>query len=369
MADYQIQEVRSFLIDHFDDTEINRFCHDYFREVSSDFTNAMTKSQKAENLIEYCERHEKIPDLHLALNQERAEQYVRHFGAALLPEKQNEELFPAGRDAQLVFISYAYEDTEIAHKLAGDLEKDGWRIWIAPDSILPGEKWPEAINRGLDHCSRFIVVLTKTSVYSSWVKDETNVAIGLEHENKLLFFPLEFENCNPPSLWTTYQFISFRMYDSGLQNLLPALKREKTTTLLKPGATTLKKIEKFIPAGSLNRRAAAILVITVLLSLFILTFLGIRMAWSSLKASQCPPHVGQLVHVSKGVNAWSQHDVTHGGVTQIFNRHTSVYIINGREWGIISYGTDVGGWWWEVSDTPDGKSLGWVWEGQMEECR
>jgi hypothetical protein len=93
------------------------------------------------------------------------------------------------------------------------------------------------------------------------------------------------------------------------------------------------------------------------------------MGWLPLKTGDCPPIIGQQVHIPEGINAWSQHDVTVGGITRTFNRQTPVYIIGGREWGIIVYDTEIGGWWWEISDTANGKSLGWVWEGQIEECR
>lgn len=74
-VDVAARDIREFLSEHFDDTEFSVFCHDYFREVSSDFTNAMTKGQKVEHLIGYCERREKIKDLMKALHIERPEQF------------------------------------------------------------------------------------------------------------------------------------------------------------------------------------------------------------------------------------------------------------------------------------------------------
>ena len=72
-----------------------------------------------------------------------------------------------GRDPHQVFISHAYEDTEFAHRLAVDLRTAGWRVWITPDSILPGEKWVPAINRGLEESGVFVVALTPAAVKST----------------------------------------------------------------------------------------------------------------------------------------------------------------------------------------------------------
>lgn len=53
------------------------------------------------------------------------------------------------RNPRLIFISHARQDADFAHQLADDLAVRGWEIWIAPDSIRPGERWVDAINRGL----------------------------------------------------------------------------------------------------------------------------------------------------------------------------------------------------------------------------
>ena len=109
----------------------------------------------------------------------------------------------------------------------------GWRLtwlrragapWIAPDSILPGEKWVEAIGRGLDGSGVFVVALTPAAVASNWVRNETNNAIELEVGGEVRFIPLEVEACTVPTLWNSYQRVSFRgRYEDGLAALLRRL--------------------------------------------------------------------------------------------------------------------------------------------------
>jgi formylglycine-generating enzyme required for sulfatase activity len=104
------------------------------------------------------------------------------------------------------------------------LQQHGWHVWIAPESIRPGEKWVEAINRGLEESGAFALVLTPAAIKSRWVKDETNVAIELEHEGRVRFVPLDVENCDVPPLWRAYQRVSFcGDYVSGLRSLVFAL--------------------------------------------------------------------------------------------------------------------------------------------------
>jgi tetratricopeptide (TPR) repeat protein len=141
-------------------------------------------------------------------------------------ETQHETIKPQ-RDPQQVFISHAHEDTEFAHRLANDLRQNGWRVWIAPDTIQPGEKWVEAINRGLEESGVFVLVLTPKAIRSKWVRSETNTAIELEHEERIRFIPLSVEDCEAPKLWSAYQCILFaNHYADGFQELLTVLSQQ-----------------------------------------------------------------------------------------------------------------------------------------------
>ena len=225
-------DLRRFLVDAFSDEELKALCFDYFRDVYDDFTTGMTKTQMIQILIERCVRRDALANLEAALRAERPEQYEKRFGAAAPPVPPAAPVEPApadpadtGRDPRQVFISHATrQDADFAHRLAADLAIAGWRPWIAPDSILPGEKWVEAIGRGLDGSGVFVVALTPAAVASRWVRNETNAAIELENRGEVQFIPLDVAACSVPILWNGYQRVSFRgRYEDGLRMLLARL--------------------------------------------------------------------------------------------------------------------------------------------------
>lgn len=145
---YETADIRKFLTEAFDDEELVHLCFDYYPEVHNRFTAEMTKGRKVQLLIEHGQRRDLIWDLRTSLDRERPDQYRKRF-----PQVVDTEFHPTlskqERDPKQVFISHAYEDTIFAHLLSTDLRNQGWRVWIAPDNIQPGEKWVEAINRGL----------------------------------------------------------------------------------------------------------------------------------------------------------------------------------------------------------------------------
>jgi len=119
-----------------------------------------------------------------------------------------------------VFICHDTEDAKFAHRLADDLPRLGVQVWIAPESIGPGESWVSAVERGLEESSHMVVVLTPAALESEWVKKETEVAIAQERKRRIRVIPLDVEPCQVPLLLSSYQMVSFhRDYEAGLSQL------------------------------------------------------------------------------------------------------------------------------------------------------
>ena len=260
--------IRKFLSEKFSDTELTTLCNDYFVEVYNDFSDGMSKGDKIQRLLDYCQRREVMPSLLAALQRARPEQYARAFPhEAPAPKPKTHK-----RDPARIFISHAHQDTGIAHRLAGDLEKQGWRVWITPESIQPGEMWGEAIQRGLDECGVFITLLTPEAVASNWVSRETYTAIDLQHQGKLRVIPAELKRSKIPSLWGSYQRADFRAsYETGLKQLLDTLgsppgKKANTVVLAPPTTPVVTPSRKYLKwgAGLIIGSMAVILILALI---------------------------------------------------------------------------------------------------------
>ena len=91
-----------------------------------------------------------------------------------------------------IFISYSHKDTDYAHKLADTLQGNGFNVWI--DARLDyGSQWPLEIQKQLDSCDAFILIMTPRSFASEWVQSELQRA-----KRKLKpIFPLLLEGEEP----------------------------------------------------------------------------------------------------------------------------------------------------------------------------
>ena len=74
-----------------------------------------------------------------------------------------------------IFISYAREDRARAARLANALEASGWSVWW-DRKIIAGQSFDEAIERELEAAKRILVLWSKDSINSEWVRNEAAVA-------------------------------------------------------------------------------------------------------------------------------------------------------------------------------------------------
>lgn len=91
-----------------------------------------------------------------------------------------------------VFISYASDDRETARKLAGVLESHGYSVWW-DRKIIAGQTYDQVIERELEAAKAVVVLWSKNSVTSEWVKNEAAVAAERE-----VLVPTLIENVKLP---------------------------------------------------------------------------------------------------------------------------------------------------------------------------
>jgi len=69
--------VRELLMAAFGDEELTTFCYDNFRPVYEEFTNGMSRTQKAQRLVETCERRGEMAKLLERIERANPYQYNR----------------------------------------------------------------------------------------------------------------------------------------------------------------------------------------------------------------------------------------------------------------------------------------------------
>jgi len=91
-----------------------------------------------------------------------------------------------------VFLSYAFEDSALAERIARELQSQGIDTWWAGWSLKAGDSLRQKIDEGLENCTHFIVLLTSISVEKPWVKVEIDAAFVRKLELKARFIPLRY---------------------------------------------------------------------------------------------------------------------------------------------------------------------------------
>ncbi len=89
------------------------------------------------------------------------------------------------------FISYSTKDQEFAERLHADLQAKGVRCWFAPEEMKGGRKLHEQIDDAIRLHDRLLLILSKDSMSSEWVKTEARKARQREvKEGKRVLFPI-----------------------------------------------------------------------------------------------------------------------------------------------------------------------------------
>lgn len=121
-----------------------------------------------------------------------------------------------------IFLSYASEDVEHAGRLAQALSRHGWSVWW-DRSILPGKIFDKVIEAELSAAKCVIVLWTRHSVESRWVRAEAGEAL-----DKGRLIPVLLDESVIPLVFRQVQAASLIGWDGGdahpgFQHLLKAV--------------------------------------------------------------------------------------------------------------------------------------------------
>ena len=101
----------------------------------------------------------------------------------------------AAFDYYSCFISYSTKGEEFVQRLYADLQMEGVRCWFAPEDLKIGQKFRTGIDEAIRIHDKLLLVLSESSVKSSWVEKEVETAFERERkENKLVLFPVRLDD-------------------------------------------------------------------------------------------------------------------------------------------------------------------------------
>ncbi len=115
-----------------------------------------------------------------------------------------------------IFFSYSRTDTEFAVKLASDLKKEGYDVWIDQEDIRAGSEWDRQIEEALTTSDCLVFIQSERSAASTNVLDEVYFAL---EENKTVI-PVIISESKAPFRIKRLQHINFiGNYEAGLKSL------------------------------------------------------------------------------------------------------------------------------------------------------
>jgi TIR domain len=106
---------------------------------------------------------------------------------------QGEEGTQAEASGYSAFISHAAEDRESAEAICQGLETSGFRCWIAPRDVRPGQVYLEEIIRGIELAKCLVLVLSRNANQANMVRDEVERA----YNKGKPIFPVRIEEVLP----------------------------------------------------------------------------------------------------------------------------------------------------------------------------
>ncbi len=89
------------------------------------------------------------------------------------------------------FISYASEDLVFAQRLRDALQREGVWCWFAPYSLRGGDNFKARIDTAIRQCDKLLVIFSRYSLASEWVKYEVELARQKERKrNTTVIVPI-----------------------------------------------------------------------------------------------------------------------------------------------------------------------------------
>lgn len=124
-----------------------------------------------------------------------------------------------------IFLSYSHEDRPVAEQIADALSKRGTKVWFDEYEVTVGTSLAISIDRALAASDYVVVLLSRHSVQSRWVRQELEATYGREIDARAVtVVPVLLEDCDVPPVLASKQFVDLRSnVDDGIAALAARL--------------------------------------------------------------------------------------------------------------------------------------------------
>jgi len=168
---------------------------------------------------------------------------------------------PIDERTPTVFVSYSHDDDDFVERLISDLNRMGHAVWVDTSSIKGGDDWLRAIAEGIVNSYAFIIVATKSSLASKWVRDEVTWA---KQQEKLIVPVLVEDVVRDTAFFPLVNFHGVKFhgvdYGTAIVRLVASLPTpgKNDTSATRPAEMWLPSIETVRLVATINGRLASI---------------------------------------------------------------------------------------------------------------
>jgi len=127
-----------------------------------------------------------------------------------------------------VFISHSSKDKRYAQRIAKSLKNQGIDVWYDDWSMRPGDSIVSKIEAGIADSNVLLILLSKASTKSSWVRAEINAFFNKAvADRNIRIIPVLIENVELPPLLRDRLCVDLRRdFEGGLATLVKSLQPE-----------------------------------------------------------------------------------------------------------------------------------------------
>lgn len=126
-----------------------------------------------------------------------------------------------------VFISHTAADKPFVRRLAARLEKSHFHTWLDEHDLIAGDPLPQSIGKALQAAKVILVVVSKASVASKWLRYELNLATERMIKGDCRVIPIVIDETPLPAEVRGLLYADCRKGQAaGIPSILTALKHE-----------------------------------------------------------------------------------------------------------------------------------------------